>query len=93
MKSKAVLIAVHLPPVHGSEQTRASTYACQSILWLLTKMPNQLFGDFLGFIVPLSQYLDVESRFHFQLNRRKTFMVSFGSRSPEAEASLWNFTA
>jgi len=53
-------------------------------------MLNQLFGDFLGFVVLFSQYLDVESLFHFKLNVRKTFMVSFGSKSPEAEASLWN---
>jgi hypothetical protein len=52
---------------------------------------NQLFGDFLSFVVLFSQYLDVESLFYFKPNVGKTFMVSFRSKSPEAEASLWNF--
>jgi hypothetical protein len=53
-------------------------------------MLNQLFGDFLGFVVLFSQYLDIESLFHLKLNVRKMFMISFGSKSPETEASLWN---
>jgi hypothetical protein len=53
-------------------------------------MLNQLFGNFLGFVVLFSQYLDAESLFHFKLNVRKTLIISFGSKSPEAEASFWN---
>jgi hypothetical protein len=53
-------------------------------------MLNQLFGDFLGFVVLFSQYLDAEPLFHFKLNLRKTFMASFKLKSPKAEASLWN---
>jgi hypothetical protein len=37
-----------------------------------------------------SQYLDLESLFHFKPNVRQTCIGSFGSKSPEAEASLWN---
>jgi hypothetical protein len=53
-------------------------------------MLNQLFGDFLGFVTLFSHYLDAEWLFHFKLTARKTFMVSFASKSPEAQASLWN---
>jgi hypothetical protein len=53
-------------------------------------MLNQLFGDFLGFVVPFLQYLDLESLFNVKLIVRKMFMVSFGSKSPEAEASFAN---
>jgi hypothetical protein len=52
---------------------------------------NQLFGYFLGFVVPLSQYLDPESLFHLERSVQKMFMASFGSKYPGAEASLWNF--
>jgi hypothetical protein len=50
-------------------------------------MPNQLLGDFLGFLVFFSQWLDVESLFQFRVNVQKTFLGSFGSKCPEAEAS------
>jgi hypothetical protein len=53
-------------------------------------MLDQLFGDFLGFVVLCSHYLDLESPCQFDLNVRKAFMLSFGSKSPEAEASLLN---
>jgi hypothetical protein len=56
-------------------------------------VPNvePLFGDFLGFVMLFSQYLDVELLFHFELNARKAFIVSFGSKFPEAEARQWTF--
>jgi hypothetical protein len=53
-------------------------------------MLNQLFGDFFGFVVLFSHYLDVELFNHPKSNIRKTFMISFGSKSLEAEESLWN---
>jgi hypothetical protein len=51
-------------------------------------MLNQLFSEFLGLLVLFSKDLDVESLFQFALNIRKTFLISFGSKSPEVEASL-----
>jgi hypothetical protein len=39
-------------------------------------MLNQLFDDFLGFVVLFSLYLDGKSLFHIKLHARKTFMVS-----------------
>jgi hypothetical protein len=49
---------------------------------------SQLLGDFLGVIVPFSQYLDGDWLFYFTLNAWQARLVSFGSTSPEAEASL-----
>jgi hypothetical protein len=49
-------------------------------------MLNQLFGDCLGFVVRFSQDLDVELLFQFKLKVRKTFIVPFGSKSPETKA-------
>jgi hypothetical protein len=53
-------------------------------------MLNKFLGDFLGFVVFFSQYLDRELQFHFKLKVRKTFLVAFGSKSPEAQTSLWD---
>jgi hypothetical protein len=57
------------------------------------KMLSQLFGDLLGFAVLFSHHLDVGSPFQFRLTGRKTLMVSFGLKSPKAEANLWNLMA
>jgi hypothetical protein len=51
-------------------------------------MSNQLFGDFLGFAVLFSQYLDGEPLFHAKRHVRKKAIVSFGLKSAEIEASL-----
>jgi hypothetical protein len=48
-------------------------------------MLNQLYGEFFGFTVLFSQYLDIEPLFHLKLNMLKTLMVSFESKSPEIE--------
>jgi hypothetical protein len=53
-------------------------------------MLNELFGDFLGFVVLCWQDLDGESLFHLRLTVRKAFMLSFRSKSREAEASFWD---
>jgi hypothetical protein len=56
-------------------------------------MLGRLSSDFFGFAVLFPQYPEVESLFHSKLRTRKTLMVSFGSKSPGAEASLWNLMA
>jgi hypothetical protein len=48
-------------------------------------MLNQFSGEFFGFVMLFSQYLDIEPLFHLKLNMLKTLMVSFGSKSPEIE--------
>jgi hypothetical protein len=53
-------------------------------------MLNQLFGDVLGLVMLFSQYLDAGLLFLWKRNARKMVMVLFGSKSPEAEANLWN---
>jgi hypothetical protein len=53
-------------------------------------MLNQLCSDLFGFVVLFSQYLGAELVFHFRLNARKMVIISFGSKSLEAETSVWN---
>jgi hypothetical protein len=85
-----VLIVVHLPLVRGPEQTRASNRTPPSNLQPRYYLSNQLFGDFLDFVVLFSQDLDAESLLHFERNLQQTLVLSFGSMSPEAEGTLWN---
>jgi hypothetical protein len=53
-------------------------------------MLNRFFGDFFSFVVLFSQDLAMKSPFHFKRNVRKMCIASFGSKSLEGEACLWN---